>query len=77
MIEMTEIRVMPLAQIDLQHAVDEGEGYASVAEWRAGHEGFWHSGDYREAVGQPDFTVNDTTLAVAQRFRLAEDLRTL
>jgi uncharacterized protein YhfF len=69
-IEMTEVRVIRLADVDLQHALDEGEGYKSVAEWRAGHEGFWHSAEVREELGDPDFTVDDDTPVVAQRFRL-------
>jgi uncharacterized protein YhfF len=74
-IEMTEIRVLPLAEVDLQHALDEGEGYGGVADWRQGHEEFWQSAEYREAIGKPEFTVDDRTLAVAQRFCLVEDLR--
>ena len=42
-IEITEVRVVRLADIDLQHALDEGEGYESVEQWRSGHERFWHS----------------------------------
>jgi hypothetical protein len=38
--------------------------------WRAGHEDFWLSADYRGWLGNPDFTVNDDTPAVLQRFRL-------
>jgi uncharacterized protein YhfF len=75
-IEMTEVRIVRLADVDLQHALDEGEGYNSVADWRAGHEGFWHSAEMRAALADPDFTVHDDTLVVAQRFRLvhsAED----
>lgn len=74
-IEMTDIRVLPLSEVDRQHALDEGEGFATVEEWRRGHEEFWHSAQYREAIGQPEFTADDTTLVVAQRFRLVEDLR--
>jgi uncharacterized protein YhfF len=74
-IEMTEVRVLPLGDVDRRHALDEGEGYSGVADWRRGHEEFWHSTQYREAIGQPGFTVDDTTLVVAQRFRLVEDLR--
>ncbi|MDT0610188.1 ASCH domain-containing protein [Streptomyces lancefieldiae] len=69
-IEVTEVRVVPLARVDLAHAVDEGEGYTSVAEWRAGHERFWHSEDMRAALADPAFTVDDATPAVLQRFRL-------
>jgi uncharacterized protein YhfF len=74
-IEMTEIRVLPLAEVDRRHALDEGEGYGGVEDWRRGHEEFWHGAEYREAIGQPEFTVDDSTLVVAQRFRLVEDLR--
>ena len=69
-IETTAVRVIRLADVDLAHAVGEGEGYTSVAEWRAGHERFWHSAEYRAALGDPGFTVSDDTLMVAQSFRL-------
>jgi uncharacterized protein YhfF len=69
-IELTAVRVIPLADVDLGHALGEGEGYTSVAEWRAGHEGFWHSADVRAAMDDPDFTVDDDTLLVAEEFRL-------
>ena len=69
-IETTAVRVIRLADVDLAHAVGEGEGYTSVAEWRAGHERFWHSAEYRAALGDPGLTVSDDTLMVAQAFRL-------
>ena len=71
-IEITAVRVLRVADVDLAHAVGEGEGYATVAEWRAGHERFWHSAEVRESLGDPDFTVNDDTLIVAETFRLVE-----
>jgi uncharacterized protein YhfF len=74
-IEMTEIRVLPLSEVDRQHALDEGEGYSDAEDWRRGHETFWHGTQYRDAIGQPEFTVDDATLVVTQRFRLIEDLR--
>lgn len=69
-IETTEVRVVRLADVDLRHVLDEGEGDESVAQWRAGHEGFWHSAEVRAEMGDPSFTVNDDTLVVAQRFRV-------
>jgi uncharacterized protein YhfF len=69
-IEVTRVRVIRLADVDLQHALDEGEGDESVAEWRAGHEKFWHSAEVRAELGDPQVTVNDDTLVLAQRFRL-------
>ncbi|MFB9903350.1 ASCH domain-containing protein [Allokutzneria oryzae] len=69
-IETVEVRVLPVGEVDLAHAVDEGEGYTSVAEWRQGHESFWHGEAMRAALADPGFTVDDATLAVAERFRL-------
>ena len=72
-IETTAVQVMRLADVDLNHALDEGEGYASVAEWRASHEQLWHSAEMRQALGDPAFTVGDDTLVVAEEFRLVPD----
>jgi uncharacterized protein YhfF len=69
-IEVTGVRVIPLAEVNLEHAMAEGEGYTSVAQWREGHESFWHGAEMRDALGQPDFTVDDATMAIAWRFRL-------
>ncbi|MFH9573532.1 ASCH domain-containing protein [Streptomyces sp. NPDC017454] len=74
-IEVTDVRVVPLGRVDLAHAVDEGEGYTTVAEWRAGHEGFWHSEEMRAALNDPGFAVDDTTPAVLERFRLVTVVR--
>jgi uncharacterized protein YhfF len=74
MIETTAVRVIRLADVDLAHALGEGEGYSSVADWRAGHERFWHSPEMRAALDDPQFTVNDDTPVVAQTFRLLERL---
>ncbi|MFE6053356.1 ASCH domain-containing protein [Kitasatospora sp. NPDC056446] len=74
-IETTDVRVVPLADVDLRHALDEGEGYESVAAWRATHEGFWRSPEMLAALDDPAFTVDDATPVVLQRFRLVADLR--
>jgi uncharacterized protein YhfF len=74
-IEITSVRVVPLAEVDLSHVIDEGEGHATVPEWRATHEDGWHSEEQRAEFGDPTFTVNDTTLVVLQRFSLVADLR--
>ncbi|MFH8759436.1 ASCH domain-containing protein [Streptomyces atroolivaceus] len=73
-VELTEVRVLPLGSVGLRHVLDEGEGHTSVAEWRAGHEAFWHSEEMREALGDPSFTVDDGTMIVAERFRVVERL---
>jgi uncharacterized protein YhfF len=69
-IELTAVRVIRLGDVDLAHALGEGEGYTSVAEWRGGHEEFWHSAEVRADLGDPGFTVDDDTLLVAEEFRL-------
>ena len=71
-IETTAVRVVRLADVDLAHALGEGEGYTSVEEWRTGHERFWHSAEMREALGDPEFTVDDDTPVVTMAFRLVE-----
>lgn len=71
-IETTAVRVVRVADVDLVHALGEGEGFTSVADWRAEHERFWHSEDVRAELGDPEFTVNDDTLVVAQTFSLLE-----
>ncbi|MFF5275162.1 ASCH domain-containing protein [Streptomyces sp. 900116325] len=71
-VEVTEVRILRLGDVDLQHAIDEGEGDTSVAEWRASHERFWQGEEMREALGDLEFTVGDDTLVVAERFRVVE-----
>ncbi|MFE5487064.1 ASCH domain-containing protein [Streptomyces sp. NPDC056527] len=73
-VETTEVRVLPVGEIDLPFAIDEGEGYTTVAEWRASHERFWHGAEMREFLGDPEFTVTDATIAVAERFRVVRQL---
>ncbi|MFF4776989.1 ASCH domain-containing protein [Microtetraspora fusca] len=75
-IEVTDVRVAPLGEVDELHARDEGEGHTTVAEWRAAHEEFWHSQAMRSELGDAAFTVDDTTPAVLERFRMVADLRT-
>ncbi|WP_411141770.1 ASCH domain-containing protein [Streptomyces sp. x-80] len=76
-IEVTEARVVPLREVDIAHAVDEGEGCTTVDGWRADHEEFWHSEEMRRALGDPRFTVHDTTAVVLERFRVVGRLHGL
>ena len=59
-VEVTDVRVVPAGQIDLQFARDEGEGFESVEQWRDAHERFFE---------QP---IDDETEVVAVWFRLVE-----
>ena len=73
-IEIVDVRVLRLADVTLAHALAEGEGHTTVAEWRAGHEAFWHSPEVREERGDLTFTVTDDTPVVTETFRLITTL---
>ncbi|CAM4397601.1 ASCH domain-containing protein [Nocardia ninae] len=74
-IEVTDVRLTRLADVDLRHAIDEGEGFTTLADWRTVHEKYWHSPEMRRALDDNTFTVSDETTVVLQRFRLITDLR--
>jgi uncharacterized protein YhfF len=61
-VEVTEMRIIPAGEIDLQFAQDEGEGFESVAEWREAHERFFER------------PIGDDTPIEAVRFRVTERL---
>jgi uncharacterized protein YhfF len=73
-IQTVSVEIVRLADVGLEHARDEGEGFVSVAEWRRGHCAFWHSAEMREFLGNPDFTVDDESLVVLERFQLIDVL---
>lgn len=60
-IEIESVEIIPFGDADLALARDEGEGFESVAEWRAAHKDFWRG-------REPD----DSTKIVVERFRLVE-----
>lgn len=62
-IETTAVRVIRLGDVDLARAMGEGEGFTSVAEWRADHEQFWRSEQVRQALDYLALTVDDDTPA--------------
>jgi len=64
-VETTEVRIMPIGEVDLLFARDEGEGYDTVAAWREAHERFW-------SANVPGVEIDDSTVVVAERFRLVE-----
>jgi uncharacterized protein YhfF len=75
-IELLEVVVRRVADVDEAFAVDEGEGFRSVADWREAHERFWHSyADVtRDWLGDPEWHVTDDTRIVTERFRLVRPL---
>jgi len=64
---VTGVEVRRLKDVPLDHALAEGEGFSSVAEWRTAHEEFWHSAEFRESLGDPGFRVTDDTRVVCVR----------
>jgi uncharacterized protein YhfF len=61
-VELTEVRVVPASEIDLDFARDEGESFRSVEDWRVAHERFFKR------------PLAPSTLIEAIRFRVVERL---
>ena len=74
-IEVTSVRVVPLGEVDLAHAVDEGEGHETIDAWRTGHEAFWRSEEMLTLRDDPTFAVDDATPVVLERFKLVKRLK--
>jgi uncharacterized protein YhfF len=71
-VEIVAVDVIRLGDVDLQLALDEGEGFESVAKWRAAHERFWAE-EVRPGLRDPTaLHLDDDTRVVVERFRLAE-----
>ncbi|MDL2334497.1 MAG: ASCH domain-containing protein [Chloroflexota bacterium] len=62
-VETTAVSVVPCGEVELQFARDEGEGFESVADWRAAHERFWSDKD-----------ITDETLILCEYFRVVDRL---
>jgi uncharacterized protein YhfF len=73
-IELLEVDVRRLGDVDLAFAVDEGEGFTTVAEWRDAHVAFFRSPELRTALGSPPVPIDDDTLVVCTRFQVVERL---
>ncbi|BDR52695.1 hypothetical protein KIM372_06020 [Bombiscardovia nodaiensis] len=69
-LENTEVRIVRLGDVDLRHVIDEGEGDKSIASWRAKHEAFWKTPEMQAELNDPNFTIDDDTMLVLERFRI-------
>ena len=69
-IETEEVRVVALGDVDDQHVFDEGEGHATVSDWRDDHERYWRSCDVVESLGGSAPVLDDATPVVLERFRV-------
>jgi uncharacterized protein YhfF len=76
-VEIVDVRVIALADVDHTTAAAEGEGFASVGQWRQAHEAFWGSyrDDLRARLADPSWTLTDDTPVVVEHFRLLELVR--
>jgi uncharacterized protein YhfF len=73
-IETTEVEVRRMGDVDLAFAMDEGEGFATIEEWREAHVRFFTSPEMTAALGDPPVLIDDDTLVVCIRFRVVERL---
>jgi uncharacterized protein YhfF len=71
-IETTGVEVRRMGDVDLQFAIDEGEGFETLEEWYEAHVRFFTSAELVAALGDPPVPVNDDTLVVCERFRLVQ-----
>ncbi|MBT1170147.1 ASCH domain-containing protein [Bifidobacterium sp. SO4] len=68
----TDVAVIRLADVTDRHALAEGEGDTTAAQWRRTHEAYWNSEEYRAWFADPTFPINDDTLVVLERFTVTE-----
>ncbi len=73
MIEVRAVQVVPLGDVDIAVAREEGEGFESVHAWRLAHEEFWngYADELRSRLADAAWTLTDDTQILVQRFRLA------
>jgi uncharacterized protein YhfF len=71
-VETVACPVKRLADVDDQHAIDEGEGWSNATEFRLDHERFWNGyiDVLRQRLGDPSFALTDDTMVMCQRFRI-------
>ena len=73
-IETTSVEVRRFGDVDLAFAIDEGEGFETVEQWREAHIRFFESAELAAELGEPPVVVDEDTLVVCERFRLVETL---
>jgi len=71
-IETLEVQLRRLADVGLQFAIDEGEGFETVAAWREAHMRFFTSPEMVTALGDPPVVIDDDTIVVCETFRVVE-----
>lgn len=71
-IEVTEVRVVRLANVGMDVATAEGDWFTSVDQWRAAHERFFNESAEQVAahLGLPAWQADDDTMVVVRFFRV-------
>jgi uncharacterized protein YhfF len=69
-IELTAVDVIRLGDVDLALAHEEGEGFASVLDWREAHERFWTEDVMPRMPTDMAGRLTDDAKIVVVRFRL-------
>ncbi|GAA5083879.1 uncharacterized protein YhfF [Thermocatellispora tengchongensis] len=62
-VEVTGVEVLPFAAVPWEFALAEGEGYASIDDWREVHRRYWLAEGYE---------VDDSSEVVCLHFRLID-----
>jgi uncharacterized protein YhfF len=71
-IETTEVEVKRMGDVNLAFAIDEGEGFETLEDWREAHDRFFTSPEMVAALGAPPVPIDDDTLVVCTRFRVVD-----
>ena len=71
-IETTDVEVKRMGDVDLQFAIDEGEGFETLEDRHEAHVRFFTSPEMTERARDPPVTIDDDTLVVCARFRVVE-----
>lgn len=74
LLETTDVAICRLGEVSERDVRDEGEGDATVQQWRRNHEAFWNSNEYRASFTDSSFSLSDDTAVVLERFRVVERL---
>lgn len=71
-IELTDVRVLPLAEVGLDVATAEGDWFETVQQWREAHERFFNRSaeQVAEYLGLPSWQAQDDTSVVVRFFRV-------
>jgi uncharacterized protein YhfF len=74
-VKVVAVDVIRLGDADLQLALDEGEDFKSVAQWRSAHERFW-ANEVQPTLRDPAaLDLDEDAGVVIERFRLVDRIR--